>query len=77
MSFIKDILRFVNELEEEVKNPGEFVDAYFGLDGNDGDISDWHTTHFEDSVEMGFDAGEISARLHILAALKQIIENNS
>ena len=74
MSFIKDVLRLVNELEAEVTRleQDEFIIAY-----NDGDIFDWHTTHFDDAVGMGVEFGDYSAKGELLSRLKNIIENNS
>lgn len=74
MSFIKDIVRFVNQLEVEVDDleKDEFIIAY-----NDGDIYDWHTTHFDDSVSLGIEYGDYDAKATLLERLKTIIENNS
>ena len=74
MSFIKDILRLVNQLEAEVEEleKDEFIIAY-----NDGDIFEWHTTHFDDSVSLGIGYGDYDAKATLLERLKAIIENNS
>jgi hypothetical protein len=69
------LLALIKRLEEQHDFENEFYLTYTGQ-LNDGDISDWYNSHFDDNVELGFSTGETSMAEDIIAELTKIIEEN-
>lgn len=67
-----NILKLIEKLEKDHDFEDEFYLTYTGQI-NDGDISDWHNSHFDDNVELGFSTGETSMAEQIIGELKNII----
>lgn len=67
------ILALIAKLEKECDFEDEFYLTYTGQ-LNDGDISDWHNSHFDDNVALGFSTGETSMAEQIIGELKNILE---
>lgn len=67
------LLALITRLEKQHDFESEFYLTYTGQ-LNDGDISDWHNSHFDDNVELGFSTGQTSMAEDIIAELKAIIE---
>lgn len=63
----------IERLESQHDFESEFYLTYTGQ-LNDGDISDWHNSHFDDNVELGFSTGQTSMAEDIIVELKAIIE---
>ena len=41
---------------------------------NDGDISDWYDSHFDDNIERGFRTGQTAHAHEMIIALNEILE---
>lgn len=67
------ILKLIETLEKSHDFEDEFYLTYTGQ-LNDGDISDWHNSHFDDNVGLGFSTGETSMAEQIIGELKNIIK---
>lgn len=66
------LLALIERLESQNDFEDEFYLTYTGQ-LNDGDISDWHNSHFDDNVELGFITGQTSMAEDIIVELKAII----
>lgn len=66
------LLALIATLESQHDFEDEFYLTYTGQ-LNDGDISDWHNSHFDDNVELGFITGQTSMAEDIIVELKAII----
>lgn len=66
------ILKLIEKLEKNHDFEDEFYLTYTGQ-LNDGDISDWHNSHFDANVGLGFSTGETSMAEQIIGELKKII----
>lgn len=69
----EQLLELIKRLESEHDFEDEFYLTYTGQ-LNDGDISDWHSSHFDDSVAIGFYTGQTSMAEDIIVELTKIIE---
>ena len=67
------ILELIARLEKDHDFEDEFYLTYIGQ-LNDGDISEWHNSHFDDNVALGFSTGETSMAEQIVGALRNILE---
>lgn len=67
------LLALIEKLEKQYDFEDEFYLTYTGQ-LNDGDISDWHNSHFNDNVGLGFSTGETSMAEQIIGELKLILE---
>ena len=72
----KAIEGLIEHLERQNDFDDEFYQTYC-LGKNDGDISDWHDSHFDDNVELGFSTGETSMAHDIVIALNEILSEDS
>lgn len=70
------LLALIETLESQHDFEDEFYLTYTGQ-LNDGDISDWHNSHFDDNVELGFSTGQTSMAEDIIVQLKAIIEGET
>lgn len=70
------LLAYIEQLEKSNDFESEFYLTYTGQ-LNDGDISDWHNSHFDDNVELGFSTGQTSMAEDVIVALKKIIEEEA
>lgn len=70
------LLALIADLEKQYDFEGEFYLTYTGQ-LNDGDISDWYNSHFDDNVELGFSTGQTSMAEDIIVQLKAIIEGET
>ena len=68
----EQIEALIKYLEDTNDFTDEFYQTYIGA-LNDGDISDWHDNHFDDSVELGCNVGQTMMADEMIARLKQII----
>jgi hypothetical protein len=68
----EQIEALIKYLEDGNDFEDEFYLTYIGT-LNDGDISDWHNNHFDDSVALGCDVGQTMLADEIIGKLKQII----
>lgn len=66
------LLALIATLESQHDFEDEFYLTYTGQ-LNDGDISDWHNSHFDDNVELGFSTGQTSMAEDVIVQLKAII----
>ena len=66
----------IERLESQHDFESEFYLTYTGQ-LNDGDISDWYNSHFDDNVELGFSTGQTSMAEDIIVELKAIIEGET
>lgn len=73
MSKMEGLIRkLIAELENGYNFDSEFYQTYCcGL--NDGDISDWYDTHFDDTIERGFATGQTAHAEEMIAALNNIL----
>lgn len=71
----EQLLELIKRLENQHDFESEFYLTYTGQ-LNDGDISDWHNSHFDDNVELGFSTGQTSMAEDIIVELTKIIEGN-
>lgn len=69
----EQLLKLIKRLESQHDFESEFYLTYTGQ-LNDGDISDWYNSHFDDNVELGFSTGQTSMAEDIIVELKAIIE---
>lgn len=69
----EQLLELIKRLESQHDFESEFYLTYTGQ-LNDGDISDWHNSHFDDNVGLGFSTGQTSMAEDIIAELTKIIE---
>lgn len=67
------LLALIEKLEKQHDFEDEFYLTYTGQ-LNDGDISSWHNSHFDDNVELGFSTDETSMAEQIIGELKLILE---
>ena len=67
------LLALIATLEKQHDFEDEFYLTYTGQ-LNDGDISDWYNSHFDDNVELGFSTGQTSMAEDIIVELKAILE---
>lgn len=70
------LIALIERLESQHDFEDEFYLTYTGQ-LNDGDISDWHNSHFDDNVELGFSTGQTSMAEDIIVELKAIIEGET
>lgn len=72
MTIREKIEALIAQLERNHDFDSEFYQTYcLGL--NDGDISDWHDSHFDDNVQLGFETGETSMAHDMVIALNEIL----
>jgi hypothetical protein len=69
--------QLIKELIKELENSHDFESEFYqtyccGL--NDGDISDWYDTHFDDNIERGFRTGQTAHAEEMIISLKEILE---
>lgn len=69
------LIELINSLEKEHDFEDDFYLTYSGQ-LNDGDISDWYNTHFDDNVELGYSTGQTAMAEEIIATLKKIIKED-
>lgn len=70
---MKEMIRLlVEKLKAREDFDDEFYLTYIG-ELNDGDLGEWHTTHFEDTIEMGAAAGATMATADIIGELEEIL----
>lgn len=67
------ILELIKKLESQHDFESEFYLTYTGQ-LNDGDISDWYNSHFDDNVELGFSTGQTAMAEDMIAELTKILE---
>lgn len=66
---IKDLIA---KLEKEHDFESEFYLTYC-CGENDGDISDWYDSHFDDNIARGFRTGQTAHAEEMIAALNEIL----
>lgn len=70
------LIALIERLEKQHDFENEFYLTYTGQ-LNDGDISDWYNSHFDDNVELGFSTGQTNMAEDIIVELKAIIEGET
>lgn len=68
------LLALIAELNKGEDFEDEFYLTYLGT-LNEGDISDWHNTHFEDNIDLGFRTGQTAATEEIIGRLVKLLED--
>lgn len=73
MSKMEKLVReLITKLENSYNFDSEFYRTYC-CGENDGDISDWYDTHFDDNIERGFGAGQTAHADEMIAELNGIL----
>lgn len=71
----EELLKYMSHLEASNNFQDDFYLTYIGQ-LNEGDISDWYNNNYNDSVELGFGAGQTDMAADVIMKLKKIIEEN-
>lgn len=69
------LLKYISHLEASNNFQDDFYLTCIGQ-LNEGDISDWYNNNYNDSVELGFSAGQTDMAADVIMQLKKIIEEN-
>lgn len=69
----EQLLALIDRLEKRHDFDSEFYLIYTGQ-MDDGDISDWDSGNFDDSVSLGFSAGQTDTAAEIITELQKIIK---
>lgn len=70
------LLELIKRLEKQHDFEDEFYLTYTGQ-LNDGDISDWYNSHFNDNVDLGYSTGQAAMAEEIIVELTKIIEESN
>ncbi len=68
------LIALIAELKKGHNFEDEFYLTYTGQ-LNEGDISDWYNSHFDDNVNLGYSTGQTAATEDIIGQLEYILES--